>query len=95
MSTPFTTFKYIIWISLSVLVLQDICSWEILLLYEGMLMQYYGFCFLCMSSDYDPRLDLALLCLEAVGMCCQLAFLHHGSNVSVNDVNKQICALDV
>ena len=60
------TLMYEIWISLSVLVLQYTCSWEILLLYGGMLAQYYGFCFLCISSDYDPRLDLALLCLEAL-----------------------------
>ena len=88
MSTPLATLKYVTLISLSVLVLQYTCSWEILLLYGGMLVQYYGFCFLCMSSDYDPRLDLALLCLEAVGMYCQLAFLHLGNNVSDNAVNR-------
>ena len=95
MSTPLATLKYVIWISLSVLVLQYTCSWEILLLYEGMLAQYYVFCFLCMSSNYDPRLDLALLCLEVVSMCCQLAFLYFGSNVSDNAVNRQVCAQGV
>ena len=95
MSTPWAKLKYVNWISLSALVLQYTWSWDILLLYGGMLTQYYGFCFPCMSSDYDPRLDLAFICLEAVSMCCQLAFLHPGNNVSDNAMNRQVCAQGV
>ena len=95
MSTPLATLKYVTLISLSVLVLQYTCSWEILLLYGGMLMQYYGFCFLCMSSDYDPRLGLALLFLETATICYELAFLHLWSNMSDNAVNRQVCAQSV
>merc|ERR1711963_924074 len=43
-----------------------------------------------MSSDFDQRLDLALLCFETVSMCYQLAFLHLLSNLPDNVVNKSV-----